>query len=62
MNEYLNRRYAGNMLVARKQKSKFDSHCWKYFQIKFSIDYTKLNRSRIHVSKIEKEIQSSSTS
>ena len=62
MNEYLNRKYAGNMLVARKQKSKFDSHCWKYYQIKHGTDYTQLSRSRIHMSKIEKEIKSSSTS
>jgi len=40
-----------NMIQNNSQK---DNHCWKYFKIKYGVDYTQLNRERIYQSRINK--------
>lgn len=43
---------ADNRLVTsgRLTKQQLDSHCWRFFFIKYGIDYTRLNRERIRCS------------
>lgn len=52
----MKRKYKGNMLVERMKransKRQFDTHCWKYYWVKFRMDYTVQNRSRINECKI----------
>ena len=39
----------------RIYSSNYDTHCWKYYYIKYRLDYTMQNRQRLSISPINNE-------